>query len=79
VIMRRRRHRFYGPQKPRNRFRSSAMAGFLLTAMLSWTGQKGSAGRPLIILEVTPQCLDGAIEVARGLKDRRHHLWKGKS
>lgn len=31
-------------------FIASAMAGFLLTAVPSWTGQKGFAGRPLIIL-----------------------------
>jgi len=30
-------------------FIASAMAGFLLTAVPSWTGQKGSAGRPLVI------------------------------
>jgi uncharacterized protein involved in response to NO len=31
-------------------FIASAMAGFLLTAVPSWTGQKGSAGLPLIVL-----------------------------
>jgi len=31
-------------------FITSAMAGFLLTAVPSWTGQKGFAGRPLIML-----------------------------
>jgi uncharacterized protein involved in response to NO len=31
-------------------FIASAMAGFLLTAVPSWTGKKGFAGRPLIIL-----------------------------
>jgi uncharacterized protein involved in response to NO len=31
-------------------FIASAMAGFLLTAVPSWSGQKGFAGRPLIIL-----------------------------
>jgi uncharacterized protein involved in response to NO len=31
-------------------FVASAMAGFLLTAVPSWTGQKGFAGRPLIML-----------------------------
>ena len=31
-------------------FIASAMAGFLLTAVPSWTGQKGFAGRPLVIL-----------------------------
>jgi uncharacterized protein involved in response to NO len=31
-------------------FIASAIAGFLLTAVPSWTGQKGFAGRPLIIL-----------------------------
>jgi uncharacterized protein involved in response to NO len=31
-------------------FIASAMAGFLLTAVPSWTGEKGFAGRPLIIL-----------------------------
>jgi uncharacterized protein involved in response to NO len=31
-------------------FIASAMAGFLLTAVPSWTGQKGFSGRPLIIL-----------------------------
>lgn len=31
-------------------FIASAMAGFLLTAVPSWTGQKGFSGRPLIVL-----------------------------
>jgi uncharacterized protein involved in response to NO len=31
-------------------FIASAMAGFLLTAVPSWTGEKGIAGRPLVIL-----------------------------
>ena len=31
-------------------FIASAMAGFLLTAVPSWTGEKGFAGRPLVIL-----------------------------
>src|SRR5450755_531033 len=31
-------------------FITSAIAGFLLTAVPSWTGQKGFAGRPLMIL-----------------------------
>jgi uncharacterized protein involved in response to NO len=31
-------------------FVTSAIAGFLLTAVPSWTGQKGFAGRPLIVL-----------------------------
>ena len=31
-------------------FIGSAVAGFLLTAVPSWTGQKGFAGRPLILL-----------------------------
>jgi uncharacterized protein involved in response to NO len=31
-------------------FIATAMAGFLLTAVPSWTGQKGLSGRPLIIL-----------------------------
>lgn len=31
-------------------FIASAIAGFLLTAVPSWTGQKGFAGRPLVIL-----------------------------
>jgi uncharacterized protein involved in response to NO len=31
-------------------FIASAMAGFLLTAVPSWTGQKGFAGRPLMLL-----------------------------
>jgi len=31
-------------------FIASAMAGFLLTAVPSWTGQKGFSGRPLVIL-----------------------------
>ena len=33
-------------------FITSAIAGFLLTAVPSWTGQKGFAGRPLIVLTV---------------------------
>src|ERR1039458_2245026 len=33
-------------------FIASAIAGFLLTAVPSWTGQKGFAGRPLIVLAV---------------------------
>ena len=33
-------------------FITSAVAGFLLTAVPSWTGQKGFAGRPLIVLAV---------------------------
>lgn len=33
-------------------FISSAIAGFLLTAVPSWTGQKGFAGGPLILLTV---------------------------
>ena len=31
-------------------FVASAIAGFLLTAVPSWTGEKGFAGRPLMIL-----------------------------
>jgi uncharacterized protein involved in response to NO len=31
-------------------FVASAMAGFLLTAVPSWTGQKGSTGAPLVVL-----------------------------
>jgi uncharacterized protein involved in response to NO len=31
-------------------FIASAVAGFLLTAVPSWTGQKGFAGRPLMLL-----------------------------
>ena len=31
-------------------FIASAVAGFLLTAVPSWTGQKGFAGRPLVLL-----------------------------
>jgi uncharacterized protein involved in response to NO len=31
-------------------FVASAIAGFLLTAVPSWTGQKGFAGRPLVLL-----------------------------
>jgi uncharacterized protein involved in response to NO len=31
-------------------FIASAMAGFLLTAVPSWTGEKGFAGRPLVLL-----------------------------
>jgi uncharacterized protein involved in response to NO len=31
-------------------FLGSAVAGFLLTAVPSWTGQKGVAGRPLVVL-----------------------------
>ena len=33
-------------------FITSAIAGFMLTAVPSWTGQKGFAGRPLIILTI---------------------------
>lgn len=33
-------------------FIASAIAGFLLTAVPSWTGQRGFAGRPLILLSV---------------------------
>ncbi len=33
-------------------FIMSAVAGFMLTAVPSWTGQKGFAGRPLIVLAV---------------------------
>lgn len=33
-------------------FIASAVAGFMLTAVPSWTGQKGFAGRPLILLTV---------------------------
>lgn len=33
-------------------FIMSALAGFVLTAVPSWTGQKGFAGRPLIVLAV---------------------------
>jgi uncharacterized protein involved in response to NO len=33
-------------------FIASAMAGFLLTAVPSWTGGKGFAGRPLVILAI---------------------------
>jgi uncharacterized protein involved in response to NO len=33
-------------------FIASAVAGFLLTAVPSWTGQKGFAGRPLMLLTV---------------------------
>jgi uncharacterized protein involved in response to NO len=33
-------------------FIMSALAGFMLTAVPSWTGQKGFAGRPLIVLAV---------------------------
>lgn len=31
-------------------FLGSAVAGFLLTAVPSWTGQKGVSGRPLVVL-----------------------------
>jgi uncharacterized protein involved in response to NO len=34
----------------------SAIAGFLLTAVPSWTGQKGFAGRPLVILALLWIC-----------------------
>jgi uncharacterized protein involved in response to NO len=33
-------------------FVTSAIAGFLLTSVPSWTGQKGFAGRPLIVLAI---------------------------
>ena len=33
-------------------FITSALAGFMLTAVPSWTGQKGFAGRPLIVLAI---------------------------
>ena len=33
-------------------FIMSAVAGFMLTAVPSWTGQKGFAGRPLVVLTV---------------------------
>ena len=33
-------------------FTCAAIAGFLLTAVPSWTGQRGFAGRPLVLMSV---------------------------
>jgi len=46
-------------------FVTAALAGFLLTAVASWTGQRGFAGPPLMILVVL--WLGGRIAMAPGL------------
>jgi uncharacterized protein involved in response to NO len=46
-------------------FVAAALAGFLLTAVASWTGQRGFAGPPLMVL--TAVWLGGRIAMAPGL------------
>lgn len=47
-------------------FIAAALAGFLLTAVASWTGQRGFAGPPLIVLVAV--WLGGRIAMAPGLE-----------